>query len=46
MLEKVDGDQIDRERQVPVMGISDEYGGSAESVYTKAMSLVTSVDGD
>jgi len=60
MLEKVDGDQIDRERQVPdalveelkSMGafgikVDEKYGGLGLSqlMYTKAMSLVTSVDG-
>ena len=60
MLEKVDGDQIDRERQVPdalveelkAMGafgikVDEKYGGLGLSqlMYTKAMSLVTSVDG-
>ncbi len=60
MLEKVDGDQIDRDRQVPdalveelkAMGafgikVDEQYGGLGLSqlMYTRAMSLVTSVDG-
>ena len=60
MLEKVDGDKIERERQVPdalveelkAMGafgikVDEQYGGLGLSqlMYTKAMSLVTSVDG-